>query len=422
MTDLDTTDYFMSGRLIRDPYPYWDALREQCPVYREPHHDVYMVTGYEEALAVYHDPDSFSSCNSVTGPFPGFPVPLEGDDVSALIDAHRDELPFTDQLPSFDPPKHTAHRGLLMRLLTPKRMKENEESMWRLAHRQIDEFAANGKCEFVGDFAAPLAMLVIADLLGVPESDHERFREQLGRQANLGEPGVEHSPLEFLYDAFRTYIEDRRRAPRGDVLSQLANATFPDGSTPTVEDAMLVAANLFAAGQETTVRLLTFTMQKLGEDAELQERLRADREQIPNFIEEALRFESPIKGDFRLSRVPTTIGGVDIPAGSTLMVINGAANRDERQFECPAEFRPDRHDAREHLAFGHGIHFCVGASLARAEGRITVECMLDRVRDIRVSEEMHGPFDGRRYRYVPTYMLRGLQQLHLEFDQVESLD
>ena len=136
---------------------------------REPHHDVVMVTGYDEAIAVYHDTATFSSCNSVTGPFPGFPVPLEGDDVSALIDEHRDELPFSDQLPTLDPPMHTAHRALLMRLITPKRLSENEEFMWRLADRQIDEFVANGECEFISEFASPFAMLVIADLLGVPE-------------------------------------------------------------------------------------------------------------------------------------------------------------------------------------------------------------------------------------------------------------
>src|SRR5437762_177674 len=102
-----------------------------------------MVTGYEEAVAIYNDPARFSSCNSVTGPFPGFPVPLRGSDVGALIDAHRDELPFSDQLPTFDPPMHTDHRALLMRLITPKRLKENEEFMWRLADQQIDEFLAS---------------------------------------------------------------------------------------------------------------------------------------------------------------------------------------------------------------------------------------------------------------------------------------
>src|SRR3954467_8951970 len=165
MSDHDAIDFFRSDAYIADPYPYFDALREECPVRREPHHGVVMVTGYDEACAIYQDVEIFSSCNSVSGPFPGFPVPLEGDDVSEVIEQHRDELPFSDQLPTFDPPKHTAHRGLLMRLLTPKRLKENEEFIWRIADRQIDEFAPKGECELISEFANPFAMLVIADLL-----------------------------------------------------------------------------------------------------------------------------------------------------------------------------------------------------------------------------------------------------------------
>ena len=142
-----------------------------------------MVTGYDEARAVYTDTDTFSSCNTVTGPFPGFPVPLEGrDDVSELIDQHRDELPFSDQIPTMDPPKHRDHRHLLMRQLTPKRLKENEEFMWRLADRQIDEFIDRGECEFIGDFANPFTLFVIADLLGVPEEEHAEFRDNLARR------------------------------------------------------------------------------------------------------------------------------------------------------------------------------------------------------------------------------------------------
>src|SRR4029077_15842794 len=118
-SNFDDIDFFRDGDLVADPYPYFDFLRSQCPVRPEHHHDVTMVTGYDEALAVYHDTAGFSSCNSVTGPFPGFPVPLEGDDVSELIERYRDDLPMSDQLPTFDPPKHTDHRGLLMRLLTP---------------------------------------------------------------------------------------------------------------------------------------------------------------------------------------------------------------------------------------------------------------------------------------------------------------
>jgi cytochrome P450 len=177
MTDFDSIDFFRGKELTADPYPYFDHLREQCPVLREPHHDVVMVTGYDEAVAIYGDVTNFSSANSVTGPFPGFPVPLDGDDVSDLIEQYRDDLPFSDQLPTMDPPKHKEHRGLLMRLLTPSRLRENEDFMWSRANRQIDQFVARGKCELVTDFAGPFTLYVIADLLGVPEEDHEWFRE-----------------------------------------------------------------------------------------------------------------------------------------------------------------------------------------------------------------------------------------------------
>src|SRR5690349_13210346 len=171
--DLEALDFFRDDALVADPYPYFEALRGKCPVQREPHHDVMMVTGYDEALQVYNDTDTFSSCVSVTGPFPGFPVPLEGDDVSELIERHRGELPMNDQLPTLDPPLHTAHRALLMRLITPKRLKENEASMWRLADRVLDDFLPGGEGDAIDGFAGPFTLLVIADLLGMPEQDRD---------------------------------------------------------------------------------------------------------------------------------------------------------------------------------------------------------------------------------------------------------
>jgi len=428
MTETDSgrpeADYFRDADLVADPYPYFDSLRNQCPVHRESAHGVVMITGYEETVAVLNDP-RFSSCTASTGPFPGFPVPLVGDDVgddvSELIEQHRDELPFSDQILTFDPPKHTDHRALLMRLITPKRLNENEAFMLGLADRQIDAFIDNGECEFISEFATPVAMLVIADLLGVPEDDHQHFRDtMLRRGGNVGgttDRPVEHSPLEWLYEQFATYVEDRRRDPRGDVLTGLATATFPDGSLPEVMDVVRIASNLFAAGQETTVRLLSTALLVIAERPEIQEALRADPALIPNFIEECLRFESPVKGDFRLARVRVDVGGVEIPAGSDVMVLNGAANRDPRKFDNPAEFQLDRPNARQHLAFGRGPHTCPGAPLARAEGRISIERILARTTDIRISEQAHGPAGARRFRYVPTYILRGLTDLMIEFDR-----
>ena len=420
-TDFAAVDWFRAKPLYQDPYPYYEYLRAQGPVWREPHRGVVMISGYEEAMAVYRDTESFSSCNTVIGPFAQFSVPLEGDDISALIEEHRHELPFSDQLPTFDPPKHTDHRGLLMRLITPKRLKENEEFMWRLADRQIDEFLDRGQCEFIHEHANPFTLLVIADLLGVPEADHETFRAELQGEARtthkrggVGSAMV-HKPLEFLYERFTAYIEECRRAPREDVMTELATATFPDGSLPSVTDVMLIASNLFAAGQETTARLLGQAVRFLGERPELQEQLREERDLIPAFIEEALRLESPIQGDFRLSRVPTTVGGVELPAGTTVMLINGAANRDPRAFEHPAELQLDRVNGRQHLGFGFGIHTCAGAPLARAEANVTLARIFDRMGDIKISDAAHGPAGGRKYAYTPIYMLRGLEELHIEF-------
>jgi cytochrome P450 len=419
--DPDAVDFFRDDDMLVDPYPYFEALRTECPVRREPHHDVVMVTGHEEVMAIYNDAETFSSCTSVTGPFPGFPVALEGNDISALIEAHRDELPMSDQLPTLDPPKHTDHRALLMRLITPKRLRGNEEFMWRLADRQMDTFVDRGECEFIGEFASPLAMLVIADLLGVPEEDHPRFVEALlrgqsdhGTIGSTGEDTIALTPLEYLYRQFTAYVEDRRLTPRQDILTGLATATFPDGTTPEVIDVVRVAANLFAAGQETTVRLLGSALQLIAEDPELQQLLRRDRHRIPNFVEETLRMESPIKGDFRLTRVPSTVGGVDLPAGTTVMLVNAAANRDPRRFDDPRTFDIDRENARHHLAFGRGIHTCPGAPLARTEARVSIERLLDRTREIHISEDHHGPAGARRYHYVPTFILRGLTRLHLE--------
>ena len=423
MSNYDSIDFFRGDELIVDPYPYFDFLREQCPVRRESHHDVVMVTGYDEAVSVYADSATFSSCNAVTGPFPGFPVPLEGDDVSELIDQHRDELPFSDQLPTFDPPMHKAHRALLMRLLTPSRLRENEDFMWQRADRQIDEFISLGSFELIKDFAAPFTLYVIADLLGVPESDQEWFREVLQGSRRKQESAVGstesdslgHSPLEFLYERFTAYVEDRRKDPQDDVITGLATATFPDGSLPEVIDVVRIATNLFGAGQETTVRLLGAAFQLLGERPDLQQALRDDPSRTADFVEECLRIESPVKGDFRLARRATTVGGVDIPAGTTLMLVNGAANRDPRHFPNPDEFQLDRLNSRTNLAFGRGVHSCPGGPLARTEARVSIERLLQRMSDIRISEAEHGPVGARRYAYAPTYILRGLNGLQLDF-------
>ena len=420
MSEFEDVNFFTDREVQDDPYPYFDWVRAQSPVWQEPNYGMYVITGHPEAMVVYGDPASFpandtasgtfSSCNCVCGSFVKLSEPFEGDDVTDIIVKCRNELPFSDQLPSFDPPTHTAHRHLLMRLITPKRLKENEDFMWRFADRLIDAFVETGSCEMVGAYAEPFTLTVIADLEGVPETDHSLFRERL----STVHQEVTHKPLEFLYERFSGYIEDRRRNPRNDVLSGLATATFPDGSTPEVKDAALIAANLFAGGQETTVRLLSFALRMLGERPDLQRAVREERKRIPNFVEETLRLESPLRTQFRMTRVRTELAGVEIPAGASLMLVPGACNRDPRMFERPYDFDIGRANARQHIAFGHGIHTCAGAPLARAEGRVTINRFLDRTADISISEQHHGAPGNRRYDYLPTFFLRGLERLYLE--------
>jgi cytochrome P450 len=423
-TNYDSVDYFTDPSLVPDPHPYFDHMRSACPVQKEPHHGVIAVTGWDEANSVYKDTESYSSCIAVMGPFTPLPFAPEGDDICAQIEQHRTEIPMYEHMVTMDPPDHTNARSILSRLLTPKRLKENEDFMWRLADRHIDEFIADGKCEFLAAYAKPFSLLVVADLLGVPEEDHDEFREAFGaerpgsRIGALDHETIATNPLEWADEKVSRYIEDRRREPRDDVLTALATAKYQDGSTPEVFEVVRTATFLFAAGQETTAKLLGAAMQILGDRPDIQQQLREDRSRIPVFIEECLRMESPVKTVFRMARKSTTVGDLDAPAGTTVMVSPGAANRDPRRFENPHEFSLDRKNVREHIAFSRGIHSCPGAPLARVEGRVSVERLLDRMADIRISEEKHGPADDRRYNYEPTFILRGLTELNIEFTPV----
>ena len=418
-------DWFTDSSVVPDPYPYYRYLREQRgPVWIEPSHRVAVITGHDEALAVYRDHETFSSCNAPSGPFPGLPVMPDGDDADALIDEHRERMPMYGYMATWDPPQHSDYRSLLTGLFTPKRLRENEDFMWRLADRQLDEFVERGSCEFIHEFGEPFTALVIADLLGVPDEDRARFRAwfqrqkspgQVDEQAEQPEPPHDTNSLSFFEGTFSGYIDDRRRAPRDDVLTHLAQVTFPDGSIPPTSVLANEAAFLFAAGQETTARSLAFALQHLAEHPDEQERLRAHRDEIPTFVEEIFRLESPVKSHFRLARHTTTLAGVEIPAGTTVMLLIGAINRDPARFDAADELELDRSSIYEHVAFARGVHTCIGQQLARAEMRIAVERVLDRISDIRIDATEHGASDARRYDHDPTFFFRGLRALHLDF-------
>ncbi|MGW4368861.1 cytochrome P450 [Nocardia takedensis] len=420
MTDLASVDFFSDPAIAQNPYEYLEFLRGQNPVYREPNHGSVLVTGYQEAIEVFRDPGTYSSCVAIGGPFPPLPFEPEGDDISDQIEAHRHLFPISEHVVTMDPPQHTRTRGMLSRILTPKRLKENEDFLWVLADNQFDEFLAEGRCEFMGDYAKPFAALAIADLLGVPDEDRAEFRARLAGKGNrvgaLDHAPVGVNPLRWLDETFGAYVTERREAPRDDILSILAATTHADGSIPELIEVVRPATLLFAAGQETVTKMLGALVRVLAERPQLRETLREDRGRIAPFMEEALRIECPTKVDFRLTRKRTTLGGVEIAPGTLITLSLDAANRDPRKFDNPHEFDIDRVNAREHLSFGRGIHTCVGAGLARAEGLITINRLLDRVRDLAIDENAHGPAEDRNFQYEPTYLLRGLQRLEITFE------
>jgi len=415
VNNFDTVDYFSDARLISDPY-YYDYLRSKSPVLPGIPAGVVSITGHEEAVAAYKDP-AFSAANSVVGPFAPLPFEASGDDITDLLERHRGRIPMAEHVSCMDPPAHTRTRGLLSRLITPKRLKENEDFIRRLVDQMIDTFVPNGRCEFLRDFAKPLSLLVIADLLGVPEEDHQEFSETMFGAVVTGSE-LSLNPLGWLDSKFHAYISDRRREPQGDVLTELAQAQYEDGGTPDVDEVVKLATFLFAAGQETTTKLLSQAVRNLGERRDVQEQVRSDRSLIPIFLEETLRLESPVKSHFRIAKTTTSVGECPVKAGTTIMLLPGAANRDPRKFDHPQDFRLDRPNVREHVAFARGVHSCPGAPLARTEARITVNRILDRMADIRISESHHGPAASRSYSYEPTFVMRGLTELHIEFDAI----
>jgi cytochrome P450 len=405
-------DFFTDPALLQDPTPWYAALREHGPVWREPHHGVVVLSGIDEIVRVYADHEHFSAIVGTLGPLVKVPTPEPGESWAEVIERRRSEIPMGEMLTSIDPPRHTRERALAGKLFTPNRLEQNEAFMRTLAEALIDEIADRGDVEFGAAYARPFTLLVVADLLGVPREDHKQFRGWLGGDAgNVGDPKGRHGGdrvFANLSPYFTRYIEARRASPRNDVLGQLASVRFPDGELPTVENVVRLASILFAAGQETTARLITSGMRILAERPALADALQADPGGIPNFVEECLRLEGPIKSTFRLALEDTRIGGVDVPAGTVVMGSIGAANRDPRVFDDPDRFDAKRRNARRNIAFGHGEHFCPGASLARAEARISFERLLARLGDFRLA-------DPGALSYAATFIIRGLEGLPLRF-------
>jgi cytochrome P450 len=416
--DAAERDYFTDKSVLLDPYDFFEEIRARGPVVQLTGRDMLFVTGFKEAVEVLLNKADFSSM--IAGPGPAAPLPfeVEGDDISAQVLAYEESIRERDLMVNQDGDFHVAARSLLNPLLVPSRLKANEEFMQRYADEIVREMVAKGGCEMVNEVAVPYVTLVIADLLGVPPEDQKQFRDVIdqgpppGNMDNAEDTG-QSSALQFMIGYFMRYLGERRANPQGDIMTDLALARFPDGSLPELVEPAKAAMFLFAAGQDTSAKLIGNAMRHLCDHRDMQDRLRADPSLVPAFLEEMLRLEGSTKMTARLAVRNTRIGDLDVPAGKRVFIGLAAANRDPRRWDDPNAFELNRPRIKEHVAFGRGAHTCAGAPLARVEVRVLFERLLEQTSDISISEKHHGPPNNRDLNYEASYIIRGLENLHV---------
>lgn len=414
-------DFFSDPEVIQNPKAYFDQMRSMCPVMREGFQNSLMVTGYDAVMEVMNRRDDvFSAAMNVLGPVQGLPFEVKGSDIRADLDAHRHEMAWSDHLTCFDGEKHAVNRQLMTDLLTYKRLKSNEAYLYTLVDSLLDTLLPKGACNAATEYAHAAATFAISDLMGIPADERWELVELLGVPPSQVEGEATHrvgsDPLVFLKDRFDGYLRDRLEQPRADLMTELLASRYRDGTSPSFDMFSLLARFLFGAGQDTTSRLAAIAIRILGDDLALQDRLRAEPGRIPDFIEEVLRYESPVKVSYRLAVEDTQVAGTEVPAGTVLTIGLMAASNDPAHFPEPGKVDIDRPNKRDHLGFSKGHHGCLGAPLARMESRVMLERLLARTRQFRVSEARHGPPGARRYHYEPTYTFRSLSDLHIEYD------
>ncbi len=387
----------LNETILADPYPFYRTLREEAPIYREPDYGVFLVSRYEDILEVNAQPETFSSILVANAPYADPPAPLDE------LAEWRASQPFSDKILSNDPPDHTRHKRLINRFFTPRHVAGLEPRVREITNEIIDAFIDRGEVEFVTEFSHMLPRLVVGELIGLPAEDHDYFKQyfmdRLAVMAKAAEDpaGVyqrqeeareEITENEFLTDYFMAAMAERRKTPRGDIMSDLANATFADSDEPVALESLVSMITLLyaAGGDANTPELMTNSMLVLLRQPEVMRALRDDPSLAGGFIEEVLRYDTPVPGVFRIALADTSVGGVPVKRGEKLMVIYGSGNHDAEKFGDGEAFDLGREQTCPHLGFGHGVHYCPGAGLARQEGRVAVQELLRRLGDIHMLE------------------------------------
>ncbi len=419
MTELAQFNPF-DPETLQCPFPHYAAMRDEAPVIFNEPLGVYMVTRHDLVLQILRDPQTYSSLFGNTS----MPLPAEARD--RMVEVIEEGYPRVSTMLTADMPEHTRYRRLVSKAFTPKVVAELEPEIRAITTRLIDSWIDDGRIEFVSQFGVPLPVEVIARALNVPDdrlADFKRWSDDsiagIGTNIGLEERLAAERGVNEFQHYFAAELEKRRHDPQDDLLTGLVNARVDDDDEE-IEDKrpldmpemLSIVQQLLVAGNETTTKLLTEMVRLLAEHPDQWEAVRADPERAPKVVEEALRLSTPTQGMWRIATRDHELGGVEIPKGARLVIVFASANRDGELYDDSDGFDPDRDNLRHHLAFGKGIHFCLGANLSRLEGRVALEELSRRIASISLP-------DTNEYRYFPSFMLRGLERLDVEFEPAE---
>lgn len=393
-TGIDVRDVYYDPYdvgLNADPYPMFRRLREEAPLYYNAQHDFYALSRFADVDKALVDHGTFSSARGI---------------ILELIKANLDIPP--GLLIMEDPPIHDVHRKLLARMFTPRKIAELEPKIREFCAQSLDPLIGTGRMDFVADLGAQMPMKVISMLVGIPENDQEFIRDQTNRQlrTEAGKPmNADHGLA--TGEIFAAYIDWRATHPSDDIMTELLNVEFVDETGTTrrlTRGELLIYLNVVAgAGNETTTRLIGWAGKVLAEHPDQRRELVDNPALIPQAVEELLRFEPPAPHAARYVTRDVSFHGQNVPEGAVMMMLIGAACRDDRQFGSDSEEFNIHRPARQHLAFSVGTHFCLGSALARLEGRIALEEILERFPEWEV--------DLANARLSPTSTVRGWESM-----------
>ena len=397
--------------ILECPYHYNKELREQAPVYKDPETGIYIISKYELVKEAARKKDIFSS---------QFILNADSSEAEEVKEARRKAFNLgKGTLLTIDDPEHKKYRELVKDFFVPDKIAAYEPWILDFSSNLIEKFADNGNCDFIREFARPLPLSVILHVLGIPlDRIDECFKWTLDSVTALSgvasdEELIEaHNGIAEEHAFFAEEIEARRGNPKDDLLSVIANAKYEDERYLTTEESISFCTQFLVAGNETTTATLAEAMRQLCLFPEEQEKIKKDPSLIPNLVDESLRLATPTSNMWRVTSEDHEIGGVTIPKGSQVLLKFFSSNHDEEVFEEPMKFDVTRENARSHIAFGFGIHVCIGQLLSKQEMVNGWQTLFQKLKNFSFDA------DPDQLKYMPNILLRGLEELPIKFEKV----